>query len=142
MSITISNEFGYAAYAVGAGLLACTYGAFVVVSARKKYDVQYPNLYAPESHKKKKEFDCAQRAHQNTLEAFPAVAVSVVINALAYPRASAILGGIWALGRVLYIRGYSSGDPDKRMTGGMVSHLGDLPLMIMLFFTGYKLTNA
>ena len=30
-TITISSDFGYAAYAVGAGLLACSYGGAVQV---------------------------------------------------------------------------------------------------------------
>jgi len=29
-----------------------------VVKARKEYNVQYPALYAPESHKNAKEFNC------------------------------------------------------------------------------------
>ena len=39
-----------------------------VVMARKKYDIQYPALYAPAGHKYEKEFNSVQRAHQNTLE--------------------------------------------------------------------------
>lgn len=37
---------------------------FKVGQARKKYGVQYPNLYAPPGHKNAKEFDCVQRGMQ------------------------------------------------------------------------------
>ena len=33
--------------------------------------VEYPALYAPEDHKHAREFNSAQRAHQNTLEGMP-----------------------------------------------------------------------
>jgi glutathione S-transferase len=38
-----------------------------------------------------------------------------------------------------YINGYSSGNPDKRTAGALVSHLGDLPLVIMSFVTAHKM---
>lgn len=34
--------------------------------------------------------------------------------------------------------GYSSGNPDNRMAGGLISHLGDLPLIVMTFFAAHK----
>ena len=46
---------------------------------RKAAGVEYPNLYASEESAakdpKRKQFNCAQRAHQNTLEAFPTLLV-------------------------------------------------------------------
>ena len=38
------------------------------MQARKKYGIKYPNLYAPPGHKNEEAFNCAQRAHQNTVE--------------------------------------------------------------------------
>ena len=37
------------------------------------------------------------------------------------------------LGRVLYGIGYNSKGPSGRTVGGLVGHLGDFPLMIMMF---------
>ena len=59
-------------------------------------------------------------------------------NGLVYPIASAGLLGTWTVGRILYINGYGSGNPDKRMLGAAVSHLGDLPLIVMSFFAAHK----
>jgi glutathione S-transferase len=63
-------------------------------------------------------------------------------SGLAYPRASAILLCVWAVGRVEYIRGYATGDPAKRRLGGLVSHLADVPLFFMTFFAAKKILDA
>ena len=63
-------------------------------------------------------------------------------NGLAYPIASAGLLGTWTVGRILYINGYGSGNPDKRMLGGAVSHLADLPLIVMAFFSAHKASRS
>jgi len=95
--------------------------------------VKYPDLYAPHGHANKKEFDCAQRAHQNTLESWPAVAACAIVDGIVFPVTTAVCVGIWCVGRLMYIHGYSSGVPDKRQFGGMLAHVGDLPLLIMTF---------
>ena len=64
LTITLAPEYGYCVAAFFATLLCNFYKVVTVVKARKLYDVQYPNLYAPHDHKNKKEFDCAQRQHQ------------------------------------------------------------------------------
>jgi glutathione S-transferase len=98
-----------------------------------------PDLYAKETHKNKKEFDCVQRAHQNTLENFPAVAVMAIVNGVVFPIATAATLVAWNVGRILYIRGYASGAPEKRQLGGLISHLADLPLFFMCFATAKKM---
>lgn len=43
-----------------------------------------------------------------------------------------------ALGRLIYIHGYSTKGPEGRMVGGLISHLGDLPLLLMSCYIGGK----
>lgn len=110
-----------------------------VMSARKKYGVKYPCLYATENDTKQhKEFNCVQRAHQNFLENVPFYFMLQTISAAANPKASAILGAIYLLGRVFYFRGYSSGNPDKRMQGGF-QYIGLLGMLVRVLSYGCKL---
>jgi len=113
-----------------------------VIMARKKYGVKYPDLYAPHGHANKKEFDCAQRGHQNTLEMFPAVAALAIVDGMVFPVTTAVCVGIWCIGRLMYIHGYSSGLPEKRQLGGLVAHLGDVPLFFMAFVAANKALSA
>jgi glutathione S-transferase len=113
-----------------------------VALARKKFDVKYPTLYAESSHKHAKAFNCVQRAHQQTLEWMAPVMVMTAANGLVFPIAAAQCCAVWTVGKILYINGYSSGDPEKRQVGGLISHLGDLPLIIMTFVAGHKLLTA
>ena len=69
-----------------------SYHRYLVIQARKKYGVEYPWLYAPESNKNHKEFNSAQRAHQNTLESFSFVMLQMCMCGLVYPITSAICG--------------------------------------------------
>jgi glutathione S-transferase len=139
--LTISPDFGYAVAVSGLTMLVSLYGASKVMSGRKLYNVNYPALYAPEGHQNAERFNCAQRAHQNTLESIAMVNILMLLNALLFPQTSAALGAVWCVGRVLYIQGYSDKGPDGRTTGAIISHLGDLPLMVMTFYSAYVMVN-
>mmetsp|Transcript_989 Transcript_989/g.1531 ORF Transcript_989/g.1531 Transcript_989/m.1531 type:complete len:151 (-) Transcript_989:74-526(-) len=139
--VTIPHDFGWVVMAVGSSQFMNIFLSVQVSMARKKYDVQYPTMYADASKKDADKFNCVQRAHQNTLETWAPVTILALVNGLVYPKASAALFGVWQLGRVIYGIGYAKGGPKGRMAGGILSHLGDLPLMIMTFFTGAKLAK-
>lgn len=85
-----------------------------VMKARKDYDVAYPALYSPTS----KEFNCIQRSHQNYLENQPQFLFLLSMGGLQYPKCAAGLGLVYLIGRIVYAKGYSSGDPEKRVRGG------------------------
>lgn len=132
----LSPEYAYAIGVTGLMGLANFYGASTVMKARKTHNVKYPKLYADGDSKSAIAFNCAQRAHQNTLESLPLTAVSMLACATVYPVASAALGAVWSLGRIVYIRGYAANGPEGRMLGGLISHLGDLPLLLMSLYVG------
>eukprot|EP00746_Dinoflagellata_sp_MGD_P011269 gnl/MRDRNA2_/MRDRNA2_123576_c0_seq1.p1 gnl/MRDRNA2_/MRDRNA2_123576_c0~~gnl/MRDRNA2_/MRDRNA2_123576_c0_seq1.p1 ORF type:complete len:162 (+),score=20.25 gnl/MRDRNA2_/MRDRNA2_123576_c0_seq1:84-569(+) len=111
---------------------------FQVIIARKKYNVHYPNLYAPHGHKDGEKFNCVQRAHQNTLESWSMVMITMLAVGLVYPTAAALSGLAWVIGRFVYGFGYALGNPSFRMPGGILSHLGDFPLMGMAFRIAYN----
>merc|ERR1719263_1884999 len=113
-----------------------------VMKARKEFDIKYPLLYAPESHKNAKEFNCVQRAHQNTLESLSMIMILMIINGLHAPKISASFGLVWVIGRVLYGYGYKKNGAEGRKMGGLVSHLGDFPLILMTFYTAYRMINT
>ena len=52
------------------------------------------------------------------------------VNGLLYPKFAGGCLALYALGRVIYGYGYTSGGPTGRMAGGLISHLADLPLWI------------
>ena len=83
-------------------------------------------------------FNCTQRGHQNTLETLGTVQTLGVLNGLVYPRFSAACLFLYAVGRILYGRGYAKNGPNGRRLGAILSHLGDLPLMICTFYVGVR----
>ncbi|CAK5278362.1 unnamed protein product [Mycena citricolor] len=91
----------------------------LVVKARRKSNIQYPRAYAEkaeiEASPEAMAFNCAQRAHQNTLENIPMIYTSTLITSIKYPVFSSAMLTIWSLSRVAYAAGYSSGNPQKRM---------------------------
>jgi glutathione S-transferase len=91
-------------------------------------------LYASGTSKSAKAFNCVQRAHQNTLENWAPVQITMIVNGLVNPRWAALFGAVWVVGRCIYGYGYAQG-ADNRKLGGAVSHLGDLPLLVMTFHT-------
>lgn len=96
-------------------------------------------MYAPEKYEKKKEFDSAQRQHQNFLEKVMFVNMSVLVSGFHFPMMAAMCGAIWSVGRVMYSYGYAKTGPKGRMVGAMVATVPQILLMGMTFYTGYKL---
>jgi len=125
-------KYGYVFAVLGASSFMNVFLTIQVVMARKKYNVQYPNLYAVPGTKFADEFNSVQRAHQNTLESMSTVLIMMVMCGLIYPVTSAVCGGIWVVGRVVYGAGYAGGGPEGRRLGGILSHLGDVPLLYVL----------
>jgi len=58
-------------------------------------------------------FNCAQRAHHNTLEVVPHTLFTILFSGLRYPTAATALGSLWVFGRIIYTMGYSTGDAAK-----------------------------
>mmetsp|Transcript_22100 Transcript_22100/g.51396 ORF Transcript_22100/g.51396 Transcript_22100/m.51396 type:complete len:126 (-) Transcript_22100:303-680(-) len=74
-------------------------------------------------------FNNAQRAHYNMVESAPGVIGSLLTSGLAAPKLAAGLGFGYAVGRLLYARGYtSSKGADGRVVGAISSALCSLSL--------------
>ncbi|KAI8066772.1 hypothetical protein BC940DRAFT_301514 [Gongronella butleri] len=144
MPIVIPNEYGYVLGVSALNALQLVWLSAGVGSARKAAGVPYPYMYAEQSaadkDPKKNMFNCAQRAHQNTLEAFPVMTTFLLIGGLGHPELSAGAGAVYFLGRVFYALGYRTGDPKKR-SRGFFSYLGLLTLLYTTGSTIYQILN-
>lgn len=138
-TLEISTNIGYAVAVIVGSQMASWFGAVKVMHARKQYNISYPTLYSTGKSAEDTMFNCAQRAHQNTLETLPIVNLMTLASSLLYPRVAALFGFTWVLGRFLYIHGYATNGPEGRTLGGIVSHLGDFPLFITTCMTAYTL---
>ncbi|KAJ8082021.1 hypothetical protein PM082_007867 [Marasmius tenuissimus] len=122
---------------VGASLLSTTillfYQTTIVFKARTAAGIEYPQVYAEKAQEDAsiaaKKFNCAQRAHQNTLEGLFPIYVKTAITAVRYPKLAAGMLAAWTVARVIFTHGYATGDPKKRTFGAL---LGDIPLVGLL----------
>ena len=112
------------------------------MQARKRFNIQYPKLYAESSDAHNVEFNCVHRAHQQTLEWLALCQVLAALNGMVFPRTAAAFLCVWTVGKLLYIQGYSSGNPIGRHVGGLVAHMGDVPLVFMSFVSANKLLGG
>ncbi|CAF0856402.1 unnamed protein product [Didymodactylos carnosus] len=118
VSIILTKEHGYAAGVALSSWVALQYMGVRVMKARKRWNVNYPKLYADEqSDEHGREFNCVQRGHQNTLENYPQFLMLLGLGSIKYPLVSSIGGGIWIVGRLLYFHGYATGNPKNRQWG-------------------------
>ncbi|KAG0143729.1 hypothetical protein CROQUDRAFT_48345 [Cronartium quercuum f. sp. fusiforme G11] len=124
------QDYGYVALAAASTGFLGLFQTIAVGKARKVAKIPYPAPYATNEEANTNpaamKFNCAQRAHANTLEALPYFLFSLLFSGLRYPRFAAGCGATWILGRVLYTIGYASGDPSKRQRGAFhaVGYLG------------------
>lgn len=109
--------YPFAALATGLVILLYTWTGIVVGKARKPHGVDYPDTSGPAA------FNRIWRAHQNTLEALPQILPSLWLFAIIVSDMWAgILGIVWTIGRILYVRGYAEA-AEKRGTGFTISLL-------------------
>eukprot|EP00850_Spirogloea_muscicola_P020517 SM000219S06662 [mRNA] locus=s219:30464:31965:+ [translate_table: standard] len=107
-------EFGYVALTAAASTALIGWQTFQVAKQRRKAGVPYPKMF---EDKDDSVFNCYQRAHQNTMESYPAFIAMLLLSGLAYPLTAAVFGTVWIVGRLVYSMGYYSGDPKKRHQG-------------------------
>lgn len=124
MEITIFPEYGYVVLVIVASIFLLQGLGVRVGMARKKFGVRYPTMYSD----KEPLFNCIQRAHQNTLEAYPVFLILLMIGGLKYPCLCAGCGALWIVSRIVYAKGYYTGDPAKRNRGAF-GYLGLLTLL-------------
>ncbi|KAE9407322.1 hypothetical protein BT96DRAFT_1014168 [Gymnopus androsaceus JB14] len=141
------------------------YGQSMTVSKfRSAAGIKYPQAYAElkqvEGSPDALKFNCAQRAHQNTLrinayclynvrvdiplsESASNPSLRTLIAALKLPKIAAAGCAVWTVGRALYTRGYVTGEPANRSkNGGALHYLGLLVLLGTSFYSAGSLIMA
>ncbi|KAF8886863.1 hypothetical protein CPB84DRAFT_1787233 [Gymnopilus junonius] len=141
-TVTIPEGFQY----VGAALLSTTILLFtqnsLVSRHRKKAGIEYPQMYAEkaqaDSSREAYQFNCAQRAHQNTLENIPILFTTSLLSGLQFPIPTAIATALWTVSRFSYTFGYIK-DPKKR--GTLMYILGQIGQLGMIVGSLYVAGN-
>lgn len=120
--------------------------------------MKYPALYAIAGQPCEKEgakdkvltkedadsFNCVQRGHQQMLESYHIVMTQMMFCGLVsgYTIPSAVCGGIWVVGKAIYGWGYAKYGSNGRHAGGIISHLGDLPLWAITLKIAYEMVTG
>jgi glutathione S-transferase len=138
-------------YVLGAVVSTFVVGAWHggrVGAFRKAAKVPYPFEYAsyeqiqtasPASSKAMLAFNSAQRAHQNFNENHPTALGAMAIAGLKFPVATAALGGVWAVNRVVYALGYTNGsEGGKGRYYGALWMLAHYAMIIMAGVAAWK----
>ncbi|EFJ11324.1 hypothetical protein SELMODRAFT_447093 [Selaginella moellendorffii] len=107
-------EFGFVALTAASSAVLTQWQAVQVGIQRRKVGLKYPQMY---EDAEKSVFNCYQRAHQNTLESYPAFLALLLVSGLGYPITASVFGMVWVIGRVVYSLGYYTGDPNNRFRG-------------------------
>jgi len=67
--------------------------------------------------------------------------IMMFLNGIFLPLWASLFGAIWVSGRIVYSRGYTSeAGPKGRRLGGLIGHLGDVPLFLMLIHRAVYVT--
>ncbi|KAH7930509.1 membrane-associated proteins in eicosanoid and glutathione metabolism [Leucogyrophana mollusca] len=133
-SLLLPEGFAYVPSALMSVGWVLLWQTFLVGRQRKRSGIKYPQLYAEQAEvKASKEalrFNCAQRAHQNTLENVHLIAMSTLVAGLKHPLLASALCGGWAFSRVIYTLGYTTGEPGKRIFGALPGSVSMLALVL------------
>jgi len=117
LTLVLPERYQYVALAGAATVFLTTWQTILVGGARRKAGIKYPQTSAEkaemEANKDALTFNNIQRAHQNTLEQYPQLLLSMFITGLKYPTFAAATGAAWIIGRVFYTLNYRK-SADKR----------------------------
>ncbi|KAF8202994.1 hypothetical protein BJ912DRAFT_336381 [Pholiota molesta] len=142
-TLTLPDGFQYLAPAFVSTIFLLFGQNIVVGRHRRRAGIPYPQMYAEKKEAEDKKeahlFNCAQRAHQNTLENIPIVYTATLVAATKFPVFAASALGFWSLSRVSYTRGYITGDPKKR---GTIIYYGGILAMLSLILTSTYISGA
>ena len=108
-TLSIPSTYGYTILtcAVLPAITTNVMGA-MVMSARKKYNVPYPNLYGtPGFHKQADEFNRVQRGHQSSFEVITSFTALALLGGVKHPITAAVAGIFFCVGNVLFLMGYA-----------------------------------
>ncbi|ESO85731.1 hypothetical protein LOTGIDRAFT_235705 [Lottia gigantea] len=133
MGFEVSSDYGYVILVLPATWVIMNFLALNVMKARKKYNVEYPNLYSNNHN-----FNCVQRAHQNTLENLPFFIMFLLTGGLMFPKLCAASGVLYLISRLVYAHGYYTGDPAKRNYGAF-GYAGLITLIVCTVITGLNM---
>ena len=129
----ITRDYGYVVLAAAAPFVVNFWQMMKIGGLRKKHGIKYPVMTSD----KHPDFNCAQRAHQNTLEQLPFYFPCVLLAGLRFPIYASIAGACFCTARIVYSVGYYTGNPEARVPGAIMSLLlGMLPLFGMAVSTG------
>ncbi|KAM4048223.1 glutathione S-transferase 3, mitochondrial-like [Anomaloglossus baeobatrachus] len=133
----LPQDFAYVILVFIYSYVLLMYLGINVGKARKKFGVKYPQMYSD----KENVFNCIQRAHQNTLEMYPAWLLFQLIAGLAFPLSASVLGAIWVTSRFSYAHGYYTGDPEKRLKGAY-GYIGLFGVLLLSLTAALQLLNV
>lgn len=137
-SLLLPPRFGFVVLTAAASVALTQWQGIQVAIQRKKCGLKYPKMY---EDAESSVFNCYQRAHQNTLEAYPSFLTLLVLGGLGYPVTASVFGMVWVVGRVFYSLGYYTGDPRNRMKG-MWHVFGLLGLLVTSSVYGVRLLSS
>ncbi|KAG6576422.1 Microsomal Glutathione S-transferase [Phytophthora cinnamomi] len=132
IQLEVQSAHGFVPLLVVLLMLVIFWAGIKVGKARELYGVNYPQMYAEQSNRYAKAFNCLQRGHQNNLEQTPIFLALLFTSSVYRPQIVVIAGLVRVLGFIVYMRGYSSGDPKKRLQGlfGLVALLVNAGLTV------------
>ncbi|KAJ7114604.1 hypothetical protein C8R43DRAFT_1039386 [Mycena crocata] len=143
-AITIQPGMSYVAAAFMTTFFLLTGQSFLVSKYRGRAGIKYPRAYADKQEiaasPAAMKFNCAQRAHQNTLENLPLMYMMTAVLSVKYPIVAASGLGLWVASRIAFTIGYIT-NPDKR--NNFIAELLFIPGLLTLLggslFTTYEL---
>merc|ERR550517_692111 len=140
MEIQYGPKHGYCVLVLGASWLVNVYQTHQVSKVRMEYDVKLPTLFSTDSGMDK--YNCIQWAHQNYLESWGSVCLLLVVNGAIEPVITSAFGGIWCIGRLVYAISCTSKGVDSTFFGRAITQMGQVPLVLLTFYNGYKLVKS
>ncbi|CED82387.1 GST, gst [Phaffia rhodozyma] len=140
----LPQDYGFVALAATSTFYLHVYQVLQVSKYRKLAKVVYPQFMAEKAQMDANpdavKFNCAQRAHGNTLEILPHMLFGILFNGLFFPKISAALGACWVIGRILFTYGYVTGNPMARYHyGGQLHILGAIGTLVLATYNSAKL---
>ncbi|KAI9791106.1 MAG: hypothetical protein M1816_004337 [Peltula sp. TS41687] len=148
-TFNLSNEYGYVILTAAASLVMSNWLSYRTggfrIAAKLSYPTPYATLEAQNSDPKAYAYNCAARAHANTLEQYPGLLVSLLLSGVQYPKTAAALGLTWIVSRVMYATGYTAsklGDGGAGRSRGLWGFFPQLGLQGLTALVGFNVLTA